>query len=158
MGIMFSSFCSHDVGYNFTLIEDQLSKVNNYREGKDYIDEEAAMEVTKKIQKQPLKHSPFERKFEYHINLDSYWNYQHNIIQFKDKTDMFKALFGKRFQFIVFFDHSSGHKKLRHNSLNANSLNKFHAGKQNTIKNSQIEDEAYLGPFQHKGKLKVGDL
>ena len=51
MGIMLSSFCSRDFGYGFKLSVEQLAIVNQYRDGKDYIDEESALEVLKSKQK-----------------------------------------------------------------------------------------------------------
>ena len=70
MGIMLSSFCSRDFGYGFKLSAEQLAIVNRFREGKDYIDEEAALEILKNKQKQPLKDSPFIRKFDYGTNCE----------------------------------------------------------------------------------------
>ena len=54
MDNMISSFCSHDFGYVFKLSTKQLLIVNCYREGKHYIDEEAALEVTKRTENNHL--------------------------------------------------------------------------------------------------------
>ena len=47
MRIMLSSFCSCDFGYGFKLSAEQLAIVNQFRNGKEYIDEDAALEVLK---------------------------------------------------------------------------------------------------------------
>ena len=74
--------------------------MNCYREGKQYIDEEAALEVLKQTEKQPLKHSPFTRKLEYDINSEGYWTYHNMVVQLEDVTDVLKALYGTQFHFI----------------------------------------------------------
>ena len=102
MGIMYSSFCSRDFGYGFKLSEEQLVIVNWYREGKDYVDEEAAMEVLKTKRKQALKHSPFIQRFDYCINADGYLDYKNMILQFEDVVDVIKALYEDRFDFLFF--------------------------------------------------------
>ena len=104
--------------------------MNCYREGKQYIDEEAALEVLKQTEKQPLKHSPFTRKLEYDINSEGYWTYHNMVVQLEDVTDVLKALYGTQFHFIFFFDHSSGHDKLRPNGLNSNGMNKYFGSEQ----------------------------
>ena len=37
-------------------------------------------------------------------------------------------------------------------------MNKYFGGEQNVMRESKIEDETYLGPFDHPHKLKVGDI
>ena len=109
MGIMLSSFVSRDFGYGFKLTPSQLKTVNEYRRGKQYIDEEAAREVLKCKYKQTLKNSPFIRKFEYGVNSDRFWNYNHMVVQFEDVVDVLKALNGNTYHFLFFFDHSASH-------------------------------------------------
>ena len=157
MGIMLSSFCSRDFGYGFKLNPLQLAIVNRYREGKDYLDENASMEVLKTKTKPPLKDSPFVRKFQYGLNYDGYWNYHHMVIQFEDVVDVLKALYGDTYHFLFFFDHSSGHDKMRPNGLNSNNMNKYFGGEQNKMRKSEIKNESYLGPYSHDSKLKVGE-
>ena len=156
-GVMLSSFVSQDFGYGYNLTDDELAIVNRYRLGKTYKDEDAAMEVLKSIHKKPLQNSPFVRRFEYRINSQGYWDYNHMILQFEDVVDTLQALYGDAFHFVFFFDHSAGHDKLRPNGLNVNTMNKFFGGGQNEMRDSKIEDETYLGPYCHNQCLNVGD-
>lgn len=79
------------------------------------------------------------------------------VIQFEDVVDTLKCIYGDRFRFLFFFDHSAGHDKLRPNGLNSNQMNKGYGGEQSVMRNSQIKDDTYLGIFNHPDKLKVGD-
>ena len=44
-GVMLSSFVSRDFEYGFILTPSQFDQINNYRMGKTYLDEEAAIFV-----------------------------------------------------------------------------------------------------------------
>ena len=158
IGIMLSSFCSRDFGYGFKLSPSQLVIVNNYRMGKKYKDEDAAMEILKQKDKNPITTSPFVRSFEYGANSEGFWTYHHIVLQFEDVVDVLKALYGDSYCFLFFFDHSSGHDKLRPNGLNYNGLNVKHGGGQHVMRNSKIESTAYLGSFEHPNKLQVGQV
>ena len=57
--------------------------------------------------------------------------------------------------FIFFFDHSSGHDRLRPDGLNSNGLNKYYGGGQQKMRKSNIKDKTYLGPFP--SQLSIGD-
>ena len=81
-GVMLSSFVSRDFGYGLNLTQGQLNEVNNYREGKNYLDRDAAIEVHGKIQKPKLTDSPFVRWLDYGVNFDGYWNYHHMIVTY----------------------------------------------------------------------------
>ena len=158
IGIMLSSFCSRDFGYGFKLSPSQLVIVNNYRMGKKYKDENAAMEILKQKDKNPITTSPFVRSFEYGANSEGFWTYHHIVLQFEDVVDVLKALYGDSYCFLFFFDHSSGHDKLRPNGLNYNGLNVKHGGGQHVMRNSKIEKTAYIGSFEHPTKLQVGQV
>ena len=55
MGIMISSFCSREFGYGFELTQNQLATVNAYRQGKNYLDEDAARTINNNnLTKSPL--------------------------------------------------------------------------------------------------------
>ena len=116
MGIMISSFCLRDFGYGFKLNSQQLAIINNYREGKNYIDEEAAMEVLKCKEKQPLTNSPFIRKFIYGVNSEGFWNYHHMVIQL---AYMEKVL--NSFSFLITALGTTKHVLMAY--LNENNLN-----------------------------------
>ena len=158
MGIMLSSFVSRDFGYGYPLSAQQLATVNEYREGKQYKDKNAALEVMHTINKCPLTSSPFIQKFDYGINSDGFWNYNHMVVQFEDVVDVLKALHGDTFEFLFFLDHSSGHDKTRPNGLHSNKMNKFFGGGQNEMRNSEIKNHTYLGPFHHDSMLQVGQM
>ena len=156
-GIMLSSFVSRDFGYGWQLTPEQLLIVNTYRNGKTYTDEIAALEVIKQKEKTPLETSPFIRKFEYGANSEGYWNYNHMVIQFEDVVDVLKALFADKYEYLFYFDHSSGHDRLRPDGLNVKQMNKTFGGNQQKMRNSTIKDATYLGPFEHAQKLMIGD-
>ena len=59
------------------------------------------------------------------------------------------------FRYVFYFNHSSGHDRLRPNGLNANAMNKMLGGAQATMRDSKINDETYLGNFSHPEKLKI---
>ena len=121
------------------------------------MDEDAAMEVYKRKEKRTLQISPFIQKFEYGVNSEGFCTYHHMVLQLEDIVDVLKALFGSTYDFIFYFDHSSGHDKLRPNGLNANNMNKFYGGEQNKMRRSEIKNAMYLGPFLHTNKLQIGD-
>ena len=158
MGIMLSSFCSRDFGYGFDLSDAQLAIVNRFREGKECLDDEAALEVMQTKNKNKLTSSPFIQKFEYGVNSEGFWNYHHMVIQFEDVVDVLKALFHEQYHFIFFFDHSSGHDKTRPNGLTSSRMNKFFGGSQNIMRNSEIKNSSFLGEFHHDNCLKIGDV
>lgn len=54
-----------------------------------------------------------------------------------------------------FFDHSVGHDKKRPNCLNCSTMNKFFAGEENEMRESEIKKSSYLRSFEHLQKLKV---
>ena len=99
---MLSSFVSRDFGYGYPLSAQQLATVNTYREGEQYKDEDAALEVMHTINKHALTNSPFIQKFDYEINSDGIWNYDHMVVQFEDVVNVLKALNGDIFKYLFF--------------------------------------------------------
>ena len=118
---MISSFVSRGFGYGYNLSEDDLAKVNEYRKNKKYLEEAATMNIHHKIEKDPLTESPFVRWLDYGQNNKGYWNYNHMIVQFEDVCDVLMAIYGHQYEFVFFFDHSSGHDWMRPDGLCANS-------------------------------------
>ena len=155
-GVMLSSFVSRDFGYGHDLTESQLIEVNNYRRGKCYVDEEAAIAVNGKKEKNNLTSSPFVCWLDYGINFEGYWNYHHMIVQLEDIVDVLKTLYKDQYDFIFYFDHSARHDRLRPDGLNSKNVNKYHGGTQATMRNTTISDNTYLGSHDHHSKLQIG--
>jgi hypothetical protein len=63
------------------LADVDLQKVNKYRQGKHYSDRSAAMDKRGSSVKQPFENSPFVVEFEYGVNSEGYWTYDHIIMQ-----------------------------------------------------------------------------
>ena len=101
-GVMLSSFVSQDFGYGHDLSASQLAIINNFRRGKTYVDEEAAIFVHGSKEKKKLTESPFVRWLHYGQNNDGYWNYHHMIVQLEDIVDVLKALYGQSYDFLFF--------------------------------------------------------
>ena len=74
---MLSAFVSREFGFGMRLSAEDLRQVNEYRQGKHYSDRLAATEKRGTSQKQPLGSSPFVVEFEYGINTEGYWTYDH---------------------------------------------------------------------------------
>ena len=55
--------------------EADLAKVNEARDGKTYLDTDAATELLGSIAKPPLKKSPFAKIFEAEANEEGCWTY-----------------------------------------------------------------------------------
>jgi len=49
------------------------------------------------------------------------------ILQFEDIVDTLRALYSTNYEFVFFFDHSSGHDKNRLDGLNENTMNEFYS-------------------------------
>ena len=58
---MISAFVSRDTGFGMSMTDRELAIVNALRQGANYIDGTAALEVYKHTRKQPLTQSPFVR-------------------------------------------------------------------------------------------------
>ena len=155
-GLMVSGFVCREYGFNWTLSDEELTKVNKYREDKDYIDVEAAKSKTGSSKKGKLKTSPFRRDLEYGANNEGYWTYDDMIMQVEDCIDCLKVVNEDKFQYMFLFDHLNGHDRSAPDALKADSIRKYYGGKQPSMRNSVIEDESFLGPHHHQSKLKVG--
>ena len=140
-GLMISSFVSRDFGFGQMLTQAQLQTVNDYRQGESYLDLEAAMEINKKKEKPTLTTSPFICKFEYGQKYSGYWNYNIMVLQLEDVCDTPFALYGDQFEYVFFFDHSSGHDKLRPDGLSENEMNKGYGGNEAKMRERKIENE-----------------
>ena len=157
-GVMLSSFVSHEYGFDFQLTASQLKAVNKRRQGQLYMDGESAIKKRGNAKKENLLMCPFSKKFEYGNNKEGYWTYEDMVLQLEDCVDVLKTINGDKYDYCFIFDHSNGHDRLRPDGLNVNKISKYFGGKQPHMRNTTIEDESYLGPYNHKHKLKVGDV
>ena len=78
------------------------------------------------------------------------------VVQFEDVVDVLRALYRDTYEFVFYFDHSSGHDRLRPDGLNHIQMNKGYGGNQPKMRESKIENATYLGP--HPSSLRVGDI
>jgi hypothetical protein len=95
MGIMISAMMSHKFGWGFELSPEQLAKVNKKRAGENYEDAESATSKRGNAVKAPLTESPFVREFEYGVNAQGYWSYEHMVMQLEDCIDCLKVVYPK---------------------------------------------------------------
>jgi hypothetical protein len=122
---------------------DVLEKVNARRKNKHYKSTDAALDINGTTAKPEIKdHSPFLQFFEYGENKDGYWNYFHMALQTEDLVDCLAVLYPE-FDYVLLFDHSSGHGKSQKDGLNVNSMSKAWGSKQNNM---------------HKTKVGIDDL
>jgi len=54
---------------------------------------------------------------QYGTSSEGYWNYDHMVLQLEDCDDVIMYLYPE-YDYIFFFDHSSGHDKQREDGLN----------------------------------------
>jgi hypothetical protein len=105
LGVMISAFVSREFGFGYYISPEDLEKVNKERLGKHCIDKKAVKEIRENISmKAPLNtQSPFVIEFEYGMNNQGYWNYNHMIIQFEDCINDIKTIHPE-FEFMILFD------------------------------------------------------
>ena len=157
-GVMISAFQSRDFGFGHPLTEQQLQAINESRRGKNYYDTEAAERILGHTTKLDLKTSPFTIEFEYGQNNQGYWCYDHMVLQLDDCVDCLKIIY-PTYDFMFILDHSSGHDKQKADGLNACNMQVYYGGKQKHLRNTTIlEEDGYLGPYNHNKKLRVGDI
>ena len=158
-GVMYSSFVSRDFGYGLDVNEKELCDINKKRKHEHYIDADAAKDVQhNSTKKKDLTCSPFVRKFDYGKNREGYWSCSHLQLQFEDVIDCLRHKFKDDFDYLFYFDNSSGHNKSRPNGLNVVNMNKKHGGAQSNLRDSTIKDESYLGKYKSQHTLNVGDV
>ena len=83
-------------------------------------------------------------------------------IQIEDCIDVFKVLYGDRYDCMFLLDHSSGHDKNKPDGLTWTNINKGWGGQQAKMRVNDptyIKDDSYLGPYLNPGvRLNVGDI
>ena len=145
--VMISAFQSREFGFGLQITNEELNRVNEYRNGKKYADEDAAKEVKRNIYKNNLTCSPFVEYFQF--RKDNYWDYNHMALQLEDCVDCLKVLYPE-YDFIFLLDHSSGHAKKRVNGLDAgtDAMNIGYGGEQSKQRPTLIESiDGYCGPY-----------
>ena len=80
------------------------------------------------------------------------------VIQLEDCVDVLKAIYGDKFDYCFLFDHSNGHDRQRPDGLNVNKVSKYYGGKQPSMRDSEIQNDSYLGPYNHPRILRVGEV
>ena len=149
-GTMISTFTCREHGLIRELTAAILIEVNLQRAGRQYSDEEAAIEINGNSNKKPLTldKSPFVVFFDYGENKEGYWAYNNMVLQFEDVVDVLKVMH-PTFDFVFLFDHSSGHSKQRPDGLNQHRMNRSFGGKAVPRMRSTeiIQEEGFLGPF-----------
>jgi hypothetical protein len=155
LGIMISAFQSREFGFGMKITEEDLARINRYREGKEYIDVDSAKTKCGTTTKAPLTSSPFVVEFEYGANAEGYWVYEHMVLQVEDCVDCLKVLYPEH-DFLFLLDHSCGHDRQRQDGLNVENMNKSYGGNKPKLRDTYIAQErGFLGPYPRK--LQPGD-
>jgi hypothetical protein len=114
---MISVLQPREFGFGLKISEEQLKEVNKCREGKHYMDEEAAKSKQGSASKGALTRSPFVVEFNNGTQEQSYWDYEHMVLQLEDFVDCLKVLLPE-YDSLFLFDHSCGHDRQREDRLN----------------------------------------
>jgi hypothetical protein len=152
-GLMISAFVSRDTGFGMPISDNDLQRINSSRNGQDYLDTTAALEVHKSIKKAALRKTPFVRELLIGASKGGYWNSFHMAIQLEDAVDCLKIL-RPGFVFVFLFDHSQGHARKKDQALDANAMSRSFGGVQPKMRCTMLT-AGCLGPFPHT--LNVGD-
>ncbi len=107
-----------------------LDEVNFQRQGQQYANQKAAIEILGSANKSPLTrdNSPFLGFFEYGENCKGYWAYNNIVLHYEDAVDVLKVMH-PAVDFVFLFDHNSGHSKQQPDSLIQNRMNRLFGGK-----------------------------
>ena len=145
IGVMVSAFQSREFRWGMDITVEQMVRINETRQGKEYFDTVAANKVNGTALKSALTTSPFICLFEFG-GRNGYWTGNHMILQMEDCIDCLKVILDERYEFAFLFDHSSGHAKKRSGGLDVKSMNKGFGGE--LLRDSKIEEhDGYIGPF-----------
>ena len=163
-GMMISTFVSRSWGFLMNgnpLLAASLFRINELRLHAThikYVSTEAAVNLNGHTAKTPITNAqPFTRFFEYGADKEGYWNYEYMALQLEDIVDCLVVMFPAH-DFVFLFDQSSGHGKQQSDGLNALNMNNDWGGAVPSMRDTQIIDQACLGPYNHDDKLRVGDV
>jgi DNA-binding transcriptional regulator YhcF (GntR family) len=123
LGIMLSGLMSREFGWGFPMSPEELVMVNQKRLNENYLDAQSAIEKRGNAAKPPLTTSPFVLEFEYGINAQGYWSYEHMVMQLEDCIDCLTVLY-PNIDFVFLLDHSCGHDRQREDGLNVAKMSK----------------------------------
>jgi hypothetical protein len=144
-GVMITLFLDPLNGVGFKMNEEQLAKVNTWRESND---------------KPLLLESPGLIFFQYGARREGYWTYEKFKEQVSDMLDCVNVLYPHT-QVGFEVDQSSGHTKHKDDGLSVQCKGKSWGGKQGSMRDTIILDHTCLGPgvcTEEGIKLKVGDV
>ena len=163
-GMMISTFVSRSWGFLMNgnpLLAASLFRIDELRlhaTNNKYVSTEAAVNLNGHTAKTPITNAqPFTRFFEYGADKEGYWNYEYMALQLEDIVDCLVVMFPAH-DFVFLFDQSSGHGKQQSDGLNALNMNNDWGGAVPSMRDTQIIDQACLGPYNHDDKLQVGDV
>ena len=100
LGIMLSGLMSREFGWGFPMSPEQLAMVNQKRLNENYLYAQSVIKKRGNAAKPPLSTSPFVLEFEYGINAQGYWSYEHMVMQLEDCIDCLTVLY-PRHQFCI---------------------------------------------------------
>lgn len=141
---MISAIVSRELEFGVEWTDALMEKVNNFRRGKKYDDEQAGIVINGTAEKKDLKSSPFVNEFEYGASNEGYW--RHMVVQMEDCSDVLKVLmeeWGQQYE----IDHSQNHNKHKPDGLNAKPMSSGFGGVQPKMHATKLEDEGCLGPY-----------
>ena len=128
--LMVSAFQAREFGFGLGdhLTPEVYSKVNEIQRDEDYKAKDDAKLIKNCTKKTLLTDDPSLLFFESGANKEGYWTNLHVKLQLEDIFDCLTVIFPE-FDFIVLFDQSLGHCKLRKDSLNVNNMNVSYGGR-----------------------------
>lgn len=77
------------------------------------------------------------------------------VLQVEDCINVMRVLY-PQFDTIFYFDHSCGHNWKRPDGLTVNGMNSEWGGTHQFMRDTEIEDDTYLGPYEKT--LHVGSV
>ena len=118
IAVMTSAFVSRDTGLRLEIDAAMLGRINLSWRGQTHADECATNDMFNSVDKKDLVESPFVKHFELGANNEGCWGCNHVALQSEDCINCLQVACPD-FDFVLLFDHSSGHSKKRHGGLDA---------------------------------------
>jgi hypothetical protein len=153
---MASGFTAREfgLGLGLRLTPEVRHEINtSHRQNKAYVSTADAELVTTSPNKTDFKDSydPCLAFFRTGVQHEGYWNSSHAKLQLEDVVDALTTIF-PQFDLVFLFDQSSGHTKMRIDSLHMRNMNVSHGGSVGMMHDTIIQE---VGP--HPRTLNVGD-